>query len=184
MCLPCVKRYFQQLQWNTFFFMAQITHIMLFLGMPLLERWKIIVYENETSSKKFLQWSFRYLSTLCKKVFSAASVKLFSLGLKYLRLSCFGECWFWRDQRSQFKHSRFFKSCFTVNFFYRDLTFVKKYLVGVNRAPISWYLVFFQISWISWISFSKYQAGNNVPVVNMNVYNIYLTKQYRKKVAR
>ena len=38
LCLPYVKRYFREHQLSAFFFMAQITQIMLLLGMLLLER--------------------------------------------------------------------------------------------------------------------------------------------------
>ena len=40
MCLPYVKRLFQQHQCNVFFFRAQVTQIPLFTGMPVLERSK------------------------------------------------------------------------------------------------------------------------------------------------
>ena len=45
----------------------------------------------------------------------------------------------------------------------------------VNMLPISWYWIFFRISWISWISFSKYTAENNVPLV--------LTKSFSQNVS-
>ena len=35
MCLPYLKRYFQEHQWSVFFFVAQITQILLFFGMPV-----------------------------------------------------------------------------------------------------------------------------------------------------
>ena len=60
-----------------FFFMAQMTQILLLSGMLLLERSKIIVSEGHLfKKKKKLQWSFEFLSTLCKKVFSGATVKV------------------------------------------------------------------------------------------------------------
>ena len=59
-----------------FFFMAQMTQILLLSGMLLLERSKIIVSEGHLFKKKKLQWSFEFLSTLCKKVFSGATVKV------------------------------------------------------------------------------------------------------------
>ena len=43
--LPYIKRYFQKHQLSAFYFMAQITQILLFLGMLLLERSKITVWE-------------------------------------------------------------------------------------------------------------------------------------------
>ena len=38
LCLPYLKMYFEEQQLSAFFFMAQITQIFLFSGMPLLER--------------------------------------------------------------------------------------------------------------------------------------------------
>ena len=51
--LPYVKRYFQEHQLSAFFFMAQITQILLFSGMPLLERSKITVWERHLFKRKF-----------------------------------------------------------------------------------------------------------------------------------
>ena len=38
LCLPSVKRYFEEHQLSVFFFITQTIQILLFLGMPLLER--------------------------------------------------------------------------------------------------------------------------------------------------
>ena len=69
MCLPYVKRYFQEHQWNGFFFRAQMSQILLFSGIAVSERWKITVWEQHLSKKKFWYECFRYLSTLRKKDF-------------------------------------------------------------------------------------------------------------------
>ena len=53
LCLPYVKRYFQEHQLSAFFFMAQITQILLFSGMSLLERSKITVWERHLFKRKF-----------------------------------------------------------------------------------------------------------------------------------
>ena len=45
-CLPYIKKCFQEHQWSACLFMAQITQILLFLGMLLLERLKITVCER------------------------------------------------------------------------------------------------------------------------------------------
>ena len=64
MCLTYVKRYFQPHQWNVVYFRAQITQILLFLGMPILERSS--QFNNDTFSKKFSALDvlgiFRYLT--------------------------------------------------------------------------------------------------------------------------
>ena len=78
-CLPYVKRYFQEHQWSTFLFMDQITQILLFLLMPILQRSKITVWERYLFKNKIINWSLGFVSTLCKKVFSGAPVKYFSL---------------------------------------------------------------------------------------------------------
>ena len=69
MYLPYKKRYFRRHQWNTICFRAQITQILLFSRMPVLERSKITVWEQHLSKKNFWYESFRYLSTLRKKDF-------------------------------------------------------------------------------------------------------------------
>ena len=51
-CLPYVKRYFQEHQLSVFFSMDQITQILLFSEMPLLERFKITVREQHIFKKK------------------------------------------------------------------------------------------------------------------------------------
>ena len=52
MRLSYVKKVFQEFQWSAFLFMAQITQILLFLGMFLLERLKITVSERQLSKRK------------------------------------------------------------------------------------------------------------------------------------
>ena len=44
-CLPYIRRYFQEHWWSDFFFRAQITQILLFWRMPVSERSKITVWE-------------------------------------------------------------------------------------------------------------------------------------------
>ena len=48
-----IKTYFQEYQQSAFVFMAQITQILLFSRMPLLERSKIMVWEQDLFQKKF-----------------------------------------------------------------------------------------------------------------------------------
>ena len=77
MCLPYVNRYFQEHQWSAFLFMAQITQILLFSRMLVLQRSKITVWEQKVFKNKFIYGSFWFVSTLRKKVFSGALVKCF-----------------------------------------------------------------------------------------------------------
>ena len=79
LCLPYVKRYFQEHQWSAFLFMAQITQMLLSFRMLLLDRSKITVEEQYLSKKKICYWSFSYVSTLRKKAFLGEPVKCFSL---------------------------------------------------------------------------------------------------------
>ena len=79
MCLPYIKRYFQERQWSVFSFMAHMSEIQLFLRKPVLERSKITVWEQHLFKKNVCYGGFRYLSTFRKKVFSRASVKFFFL---------------------------------------------------------------------------------------------------------
>ena len=48
-----IKTYFQEYQQSAFVFMAQITQVLLFSRMPLLERSKIMVWEQDLFQKKF-----------------------------------------------------------------------------------------------------------------------------------
>ena len=77
MCLPYVKRYCQRHQWNAFFFRAQITQILLFSRMSVLERSNNTVWDQHLFTKLLCYGSFRYLSTLRKEVFSGVSVNFF-----------------------------------------------------------------------------------------------------------
>ena len=79
MRLPYVKIYFQQLQWRVFLFMDQINQILLFSLMNVLERSKITVQQRHIFKKIFSHGNFRYVSSLSKKVFSAAPVNHFFL---------------------------------------------------------------------------------------------------------
>ena len=69
-------------------------------------------------TKKNCYESFRYVSMLRKKVFPGAPVKYFSLYWSNTRdFFSFGECCFWRDQRSQFENDMFSKKkCFQWKF--------------------------------------------------------------------
>ena len=91
MCLPYLKRYFQPYKWNVCLFRAQITQILLFLLLLKLLRFWVISKKNcglgEIKShsltttafqKSFCCERFRYMSTLRKKVISAAPLKLIS----------------------------------------------------------------------------------------------------------
>ena len=62
-----------------FFFIAQITQILLFSGIAPLERSKIIVWEWHILKKEIFYEIFRQMPTLRKKVFSRAPVKCFSI---------------------------------------------------------------------------------------------------------
>ena len=44
LCLPYVKRYFQEHQLSVFFFMVQTTQILMFSGKPILQRSKTTVW--------------------------------------------------------------------------------------------------------------------------------------------
>ena len=55
--------------------MAQITQILLFSGMPLLERSKITVLDQYLFKKEICYEGFGFVSSLHKKVFSEAPVK-------------------------------------------------------------------------------------------------------------
>ena len=55
--------------------MAQQNHIISFLGMLLLERSKIKVWEPHLFKKIICYGSFELMSAFCEKVFSGAPVK-------------------------------------------------------------------------------------------------------------
>ena len=62
------KKVFLKHKWSAFLFMAHITQILLFSGMLLLERSKIIVWQRHLF-KKNCYGSFRYVSTYVKRCF-------------------------------------------------------------------------------------------------------------------
>ena len=72
--LPYIKRYFQKHQLSASYFLAQVTQILLFSGILLLERSKITVRERHLF-KINCYGSFGFPSTLHKKVISEAPVK-------------------------------------------------------------------------------------------------------------
>ena len=119
--MPHVKRYFQRHPWNTSFFRAQITQILLFSRMLVLERSKITVWE----------WQF-----FEHRIFFAMEVlhmcltylkRFFHLALKCVRFSCFRERWFWRDQTLQFVSNTFSKKKITMYLLGICLPYVKRY---------------------------------------------------------
>ena len=78
-CLPYVKRYFQEHQWSAFFFWAQKTQILLFSRMLVSERSNIKVWERHIFQNFSCYGNFRYLSIFHKKVSSGAPVRCFFL---------------------------------------------------------------------------------------------------------
>ena len=82
LCLPYVKRYFQEDQLSVFFFMAEITKVLLFSVMPISQRSKITVWERHLLKKNLL-WMFLVCVYLTwKGMFISTSKVLFSLWLK------------------------------------------------------------------------------------------------------
>ena len=71
-----LKRYFEEHQLSAFFFITHITQTLLFSGMALLERSKITVPERHLLKRKISYGSFDFVSTLRKKVFWWAPVKI------------------------------------------------------------------------------------------------------------
>ena len=107
MQLPYIKRYFQEYQWSSFLFMAQITQILFLSRVVLLEISKITVWERDIFKEK-LPFKFQVCVYLpWKGIFRSTSKVLFWFWLKYIWLFCFWECHFWRDQRSQFESDTF-----------------------------------------------------------------------------
>ena len=116
LCLPYIKRHFQKHQWSVFFFMAQITHIVLFWGMSLLERSKITIWERHLFKKKIIYESFGFVSALHNKVFSGARVKcVFLYGSNNSYCIVFGNA-AWKNQRSQFESRSFWKKNYLRKF--------------------------------------------------------------------
>ena len=98
--------------------------------------WKLVRMFNPPLQKGGGGSHYGYVSTLRKKVFSVAPMKFFfSLGLKLLRFFCFRECWFWKDQRSQFENNRFF-TIFLQWTFFVDIQFLWKSIWWRKYPPI------------------------------------------------
>ena len=95
MYLSYIKLYFQEVQWSVFFFMAQITQVLLCSGMTVWHKSKITVWEGHLFKQKFIYGSFGFVSTLRKKVFSGAPVKrIFLYGLNNSDSVVFGNAAF------------------------------------------------------------------------------------------
>ena len=128
MCLCYGKKYFQGHQWSTFLSIGQITEIFLVLGNAAFGEIKDHSLRTTCFQKKnVFNGSFRYVSTLRKKVFSRALVKYFSfygsnysellvLWVKLLRFSCFWEYCFWTNQRLKFENDTFSRKKFQWRF--------------------------------------------------------------------
>ena len=84
-CLPYIKRYFHQHKWSAFFVRAQISQILLFLKMVVLKWSKITIWERHMFHYFFSYESFRYVSTSRKKIFSVTPV-FFSAQLTHILL--------------------------------------------------------------------------------------------------
>ena len=119
--------------------MAQITQILLFSGILLLKRWKIIVWKINLSSNKSCWSSFRYVSSLSKKIFFRAPVKCFSLyGSNYSDSGPFKNIAFGDIQDHSLKKVHFKKKNCFWNFNYVS-TFRKKVF---SRVPVKCFSVF------------------------------------------
>ena len=122
-----------------FLFMNQITQILLFLGIPVLQRSKITVWERHLFKKNFCNGTFGFVSALSKNIFSGAQVKYFCLSgpnnpdftmkkKKREREFCFfRECRFWRDQRLQFENNTFSKKICATEVLGLCLPYVKRH---------------------------------------------------------
>ena len=84
MCLPYVKRYFQEYQWSAFFFIAQIAEILSFIGMLGLENSRITVWAQLIFWKFFNHKLFFWRSNFHKKVFGAVNKRRISWYLVFV----------------------------------------------------------------------------------------------------
>ena len=132
--LPFVKWYFEEHHLCAFLFMAEITEILLFSGMPLLERSKRPQFENDTFSKKKKYYGrFVFVSTLRKNVFWGAAVKcVFLYGSNNSDFFIFGNAAFGKIKDhswSRISQISLFKNNLTINFFFGDVSSVKRCFV-------------------------------------------------------
>ena len=133
MCVPYVKIYFQELNRSAFFFMAQITQILLFSGRSILEDSKITVWERHLFKKSFCYGSFRNVPTLCKEVFSGAPVKcVFLYGSNNSDSVAFGNAGF-AEIKGHIWERHLFKKTFCYGSFRYVSTLHKKVFSG---APV------------------------------------------------
>ena len=77
-CWPYFKRYIQEHQSSAFFYIAKKLRFRCFRECWFWRK-QISQFENDTSLKKICYGTFRYLSTLRKKVLSGALVNCFFL---------------------------------------------------------------------------------------------------------
>ena len=122
-----------------FFFIAQITQILLFSRIAPLERSKIIVWEWHILKKEIFYEIFRQMRTLRKKVFSRAPVKCFSLyGSNNSDSVVFGNADFSEIKDCSWSAIDFLKISL------KRFNFWKKVFGSVNNEGSFWYLVFFE----------------------------------------
>ena len=148
LCLPYGKGYFQEHQWSAFLFTAEITEILLFSGMRLLERSKITVWEQHLW-KTNLQWKFWVVSALRIKVFSRGTVKRFSLYGSNESFCVVSGMPIWQRSKITVWAQSFFKNFLTMKTFVFDL---------VIKRSCSWYWVFFK-----YCEYPKYLFPNIQP---------------------
>ena len=112
MCLTYVKGIFSRNIEMLFSLMLKLVRFSRFGECPFGRDLRSLL--TTTSFQIFFCYeSWKYMSTLRRKVFSGGtSEKFSSLGLKFLRFSCFQECRFGRDQRSQLNNYTFSKKDF------------------------------------------------------------------------
>ena len=126
-CLPYIKRYFQEHQWSAFFFRVEISQIMFFLGMLVLEWSKIAVWEQ------YLFQNFFALKVLCmclpyiKSYFQEHQWSAFFFRAEMPHILLFLRMQFQRDQSSQFESNIFSRIFSPIEFFRLCLSYVKRY---------------------------------------------------------
>ena len=139
MCLTYVKGIFSRNIEMFFSLMIKLVRFSRFGECPFGRDLRSLL--TTTSFQIFFCYeSWKYMSTLRRKVFSGGtSEKFSSLGLKFLRFSCFQECRFGRDQRSQLNSDRhLFKKDFCCGS-YKYVSTLRKKIFSV--AEVKFFLL-------------------------------------------
>ena len=126
-CLPYVKMYFQEHHLSTFFFMGQITQILLFSGILLLERSKITVREQHFFKKKIVMEVLGLHLPYIKMYFQEHHVSTFLFMGQITQILLFSGILLLERSKITVREQHFFKKKIVMEVLGLHLPYIKRY---------------------------------------------------------